>query len=194
MDKDPWTPDLSREPPDAPGRAGTPGDAGSGGTTTSSSASKDNVLKMANILDQMDDSETKMPDMVKLHEWAQRYIAVMGAPPQDEEEATDAQLAALHHFAIWLPFGRRVQKNQKFRAFFPLGDGSFVVKELPGSQNLQQWLVCWRVYKTACISLEIATLASVQLYEKVIDKLVLQWPKAWGLIAQADDKARAEKL
>ena len=52
----------------------------------------------------------------------------MGAPPQDEEEATDAQLAALYQrvyaqklapyvdFAAWLPFGRRVQKNQKFRA------------------------------------------------------------------------------
>lgn len=45
--------------------------------------------------------------------------------------------------------------------------------------------------KTACICLNIATLAQ---YEKVIEKLVLQWPKAWGLIAQADDKARAEKL
>lgn len=31
---------------------------------------------MANILDQTDDSELN-----KLHEWAQCYIAVMGAPP-----------------------------------------------------------------------------------------------------------------
>ena len=66
----------------------------------------------------------------------------------------------------------------------PLGDGSFVMKELPGPQNLQQWLACWRVYKTACICLGIAALASLQLYEKVIEKLVLQWPKAWGLTAQ----------
>lgn len=85
----------------------------------------------------------------------------MGAPPQDEEEATDAQLAALYQrvyaqklapyvdFAAWLPFGRRVQKNQKFRAFLPIGDGSFVMKELPGPQNLQQWTVCWRVFKNS---------------------------------------------
>ena len=85
-------------------------------------------------------------------------------------------------------------KNQKFRAFLPIGDGSFVMKELPGPQNLQQWLVSWRVFKVACMSLSLVTLAALLLYEKVIEKLVLQWPKAWGLIVQADDKARAEKL
>ena len=157
---------------------------------------------MANLVDQTHDSETRLPDALKLNEWTQRYIAVMGAPPQ-EEEATDAQLAALHHRVateaaalrglLWLPFGRRALKNQKFRAFLPIGDGSFVMKELPGPQNLQQ-CGSWRVFKAACVCLNIVTLAALQLYEKVIEKLVLQWPKAWGLIAQADDKARAEKL
>ena len=153
-----------------------------------SSGSKDNVLKMSNIVDQTDDSETNLPDAVMLNEWAQRYIAVMGATPQEEEEPTDAQLAALHHrvrvqkqppyvdFSVSLPFGR---------AFLPIGDGSFVMKELPGPQNLQQWLVSWRVFKVACVSLSLVTLAALLLYEKVIEKLVLQWPKAWGLIVQA---------
>ena len=73
----------------------------------------------------------------------------MGAPPQEEEEPTDAQLAAPYHrvavqkqppyvdFSVWLPFGRRV----KFQTFMLVGDGSFVMKELPGPQNLQQWMV-----------------------------------------------------
>ena len=205
VDKDPWMPDSPPGPPEgAGGGTGVPS-----GTTTGSSGSsgnKDNVLKMSNIVVQTDDSETKLPDAILLNEWAQRYIAVMGAPPHEEEEPTDAQLAALHHrvrvqnqpayvdFSVWLPFGRRVLKNQKFRAFLPIGDGSFVMRELPGPQNLQQWLVSWRVFKVACISLSLVTLAALLLYEKVIEKLVLQWPKAWGLIAQADDKARAEKL
>ena len=205
VDRDPWMPETTPGPAEGTGggMARTSGAAsGSGG----SGGTKDNVLKMANIVDQTDDSETKLPDAVMLNEWAQRYIAVMGAPPHEEEEPTDAQLAALHHrvrvqnqppyvdFSVWLPFGRRVLKNQKFRAFLPIGDGSFVMKDLPGPQNLQQWLVSWRVFKVACISLNLVTLAALLLYEKVIEKLVLQWPKAWGLIAQADDKARAEKL
>ena len=166
VDRDPWLADASPRPPDGTGvGSGTPippGSAGSG-----ASGSKENVLKMANLVDQTDDSETKLPDAVLLNEWTQKYIAVMGAPPQEEEEPTDAQLAALHHrvrvqrqppyvdFSVWLPFGRRVLKNQKFRAFLPIGDGSFMMKELPGPQNLQQWLVSWRVFKVACISLNL---------------------------------------
>ena len=166
VDRDPWLDEASPGPPDGTGAgAGTPippGSAGSG-----ASGSKENVLKMANLVDQTDDSETKLPDAVLLNEWTQKYIAVMGAPPQEEEEPTDAQLAALHHrvrvqrqppyvdFSVWLPFGRRVLKNQKFRAFLPIGDGSFMMKELPGPQNLQQWLVSWRVFKVACISLNL---------------------------------------
>ena len=204
VDKDPWTPDPPAGPPEGTGTAIAAG--GGLSSASGSTGNKENVLKMSNLVDQTDDSETKLPDAVMLNEWARRYIAVMGAPPQEEEEPTDAQMAALHHrvrvqkqppyvdFSIWLPFGRRVLKNQKFRAFMPVGDGSFVVRELPGPQNLQQWLVSWRVFKVACISLNLVTLAALLLYEKVIEKLVLQWPKAWGLIVQADDKARAEKL
>ena len=205
VDTDPWSLPSSGGPPDGHGVT-EPGTTTKAASSGGASGSKENLLKMANLVDQTDDSETKLPDALKLNEWTQRYIAVMGAPPQEEEEPTDAQLAALHHrvavqkqppyvdFSVWLPFGRRVLKNQKFRAFLPIGDGSFVMKELPGPQNLQQWMVSWRVFKAACICLNIVTLAALQLYEKVIEKLVIQWPKAWGLIAQADDKARAEKL
>ena len=42
--------------------------------------------------------------------------------------------------------------------------------------------------------MNLVTLAALLLYEKVIEKLVLQWLRAWGLIVQADDKGRAEKL
>ena len=150
VDKDPWTPDPPAGPPEGTGAAMAAG--GGLSSASGSTGNKENVLKMSKLVDQTDDSETKLPDAVMLNEWAERYIAVMGAPLQEEEEPTDAQMAALHHrvrvqkqppyvdFSIWLPFGRRVLKNQKFRAFMPVGDGSFVVRELPGPQNLQQWL------------------------------------------------------
>ena len=100
---------------------------------------------MANILDQADDSELLPPDGLKVHQWSQRYVMLMGASPEEEEEPTDAQLAALHRrvleldqapycdFAVWQPYGRRALRAQKFRVFHPLGDGSFLTKELPGS-------------------------------------------------------------
>lgn len=130
----------------------------------------------------------------------------MGAAPEEEEEATDSQLAALYKrtielkqapycdFSVWTPFGRRALRSQKFRTYVPLGDGSYLVKKLPGPQNLQQWMASWRVFKVASISLRILSLAALQQYEKLIEKLTLHWPQAWGLIALADDKGRAERL
>ena len=96
VDNDPWSMPSSGGPPDGHGTA-DPGSSTRAPASSSASGSKENLLKMANLVDQTDDSETKLPDALKLNEWTQRYIAVMGAPPQEEEEPTDAQLAALHH-------------------------------------------------------------------------------------------------
>ena len=131
----------------------------------------------------------------------------MGAPPPEEEDVTDQQLAALNKrinvqgmapyvdFSVWLPFGRKALRSQKFRTYFPLGDGSYLMKDLPGPQSFQNWLTCWRVFKTGAIMLGAVSLASLQLYERAIEKLVIQWPRVWGLICAAEEnKGRAERL
>jgi hypothetical protein len=106
------------------------------------------MLDMASLVDQADESELMPAPVDKVQEWSQRYVTVMGSGP----EATDAQLAALYKrvvvlkqvprtdFSVWLPFGRRTLRAQIFRTFGPLGDGTFVMKELPGPQNVQDWL------------------------------------------------------
>ena len=173
---------------------------------TKTSTVKEQVLKMASILDQSDESELLPAPTDKLQEWLQRYTSLMGALPEEEEEPSDGQLAALYRrvvtlgqppytdFSVWTPFSRRALRTQKYRTYIPLGDGSFMMRELPGPQNFLQWLACWRVFKVAALSLGIVSLAALQQYEKVIEKLTTQCPQAWGLVAQADDKGRAEKL
>ena len=166
---------------------------------------KDKVLKMSALIDQADDSELIPPTADEVSVWLQNYVNVMWAPPEEEEEPTAAQLAALRKkmqaggapytdFGVWQPYERRATKNQKFRTFVPLGDGSFLQKELPGPSNFQQWLHSWRVFKAAALMLGVISLAALQAYEKHIEKLTSQWPLVWGLIAKADDTARAEKL
>ena len=179
-------------------------------TTTSAEAAttqvKERVLKMANVVDQAEDSELLMASRADLDKWANSYVAVMGAAPLEEEEPNEAQLSALYKrvyvlrqppyadFGVWLPFARRTQKAQKFRAYMPVGDGTYVVKEMPGPQNMLQWMSSWKVYKVALIMLDVVSLAALQLYEKTIERLVMQWPKCWHLIVLADDKGRAERL
>ena len=55
--------------------------------------------------------------------------------------------------------------------------------------------MAWRVLKTALIMLNVASLASLEIYGKHINKrLVTQWPSAWGLVYSAEDSARAERM
>ena len=63
---------------------------------------KEHVLKMASLVDQSDESELMPPGRDKVQEWVQCYITIIGAPPEEEEEATDAQLAALYKRTIVL--------------------------------------------------------------------------------------------
>ena len=169
-------------------------------------AVKEGVLKMASLVDQTDESELLPPDGSLVQSWLQKYTLLMGGPPEEEEEPTAAQLAGLHKrvvllkqapyvdFGVWVPFGRRALKQQKFRMYTPLGDGSFLMRDLPGPQNFQQWMSCWKVFKTAALMLGIVSLTALLNYEKMMERLVVQWPTAWGLICQAEDKARAERL
>ena len=195
VDVDPWKPVETAEP------KGMPAGAKAGG-----SGLKESVLKMASIIDQQDDSELLPPGSMQINNWFQNYITVMGAPPDETEEPTGAQLAALFKrtvingqapyvdFAVWVPYGRRMSKVNKTRVYTPLGDGSYLYKDLPGPGSFQAWTSSWKVFKAACIMLNIANLAALEAYFRAMEKMVIQYPQCWGLIFAADDTARAERL
>ncbi len=188
--------EVSHSPTSTP--ATTTG-GGSGGV-------KEKVLKMSNLIDQADDSELLPPSNGELNKWHQTYVAIMGSQPDEAEEPSPNQLAALHKrvfindhppycdFGVWLPFERKMTKVHRFRVYTPLGDGSFLQKDLPGPGSFQAWMASWRVFRVACLMLNVATLSALENYARHIERLVTQWPSAWGLIAAADDQARAEKM
>lgn len=197
QDIDPWQ--------EAGGNA-PPGDHPAPSTTPQGPHLKEKVLKMNALIDQQDESELVPASNSAVNRWTQAYVALMGALPDRSEEPTTSQLSALSKrvvelegppyvdMAVWVPFERRLAKVQKCRTYHPLGDGSYLVKDLPGPSSHQAWLASWRVFKCAALMLEVISLAALQAYERHIEKLVLQWPGTWGLIYQADDRARAEQL
>ena len=194
-DVDPW---AEIQPP-------TSG-AGTTSVVSTTQPLKEKVLKMSSLIDQQDDSELQLASNAVVNKWLQNYMTLMGSLPDRTEEPTPAQLSALHKkvvtndnapyvdMSIWVPFERRMSKVQKCRTYHPLGDGSFLVRDLPGPSSHQGWLASWRVFKCAALMQELVSLAALQSYERHIEKLVLQWPGAWGLIYEADDRARAEQL
>jgi hypothetical protein len=86
IDIDPWMdteePRRDTVPAERPQRAG-------GGV-------KERVLKMSALIDQQDDSELLPPEASEVDRWYQNYIVTMGSQPDEAEEPTSAQLAALH--------------------------------------------------------------------------------------------------
>eukprot|EP00435_Cladocopium_sp_Y103_P072845 s106_g41.t1 len=195
VDVDPWmeakqTGDTS--PPE-------PGQRQGGGV-------KERVLKMSALIDQQDDSELLPPDATEVDKWYQNFIVTMGSQPDESEEPTPSQLAALHKkvyvenrppycdFSVWVPFERRMSRVQKCRTFIPLGDGSYLQKDLPGPGTHTAWKASWNVFKVAAIMLNICSVAALEVYSKQVEKLATQWPRCWGLIYTADDAARAERL
>ena len=192
VDEDPWAQKAPAPAPVAPGPMGPQG-------------LKEKGIKMSSIIDQSDDTEFTSESLATTDRWFQRYVMVMGAPPQEEEDCTVEQLSALHKrivtlemapyvdLAVWLPYGRRALRANKFRAWLPDGSGAYISKELPGPANWTQWVASWRVFQTAAIMLDVLPLASLQLYERHIEKLTRLYPSAWHLIVLADEKARGEK-
>ena len=51
---------------------------------------------MNSLIDQQDESELLPPPATEVDKWYQKYIVAMGAQPDETEEPTSAQLAALH--------------------------------------------------------------------------------------------------
>ena len=196
-DTDPWK-SVSSE-------GGTTPTASSERPTGASTSVKEKVLKMSSLIDQMDESELLPPSLHTVNKWHSQYVRLMGSMPDESEEPSAGQLAGLAKrmdgggppyvdFAVFLPYGRRSEKSHKFRTYVPLGNGEIqVIKEQPGPPNYQAWLACWRVFKCACIMLDILNLAALARYETAIEKMVRQWPAAWGLICSAEDKARSER-
>ena len=197
VDVDPW-----EEKPESYGDKAARGSPTLGG----GSGVKERVLKMASLIDQTDESELLPPAAADVDKWYQNYVVIMGALPDESEEPTASQLAALakrtlHNdqapytdFAVWTPYERKMSKVQKCRTYTPLGDGSFLQRDLPGPGSLQAWKASWAVFKTASMMLNIVGLAALDSYQRHIERLAIQWPSCWGLIYAADDLARAEKL
>eukprot|EP00971_Amphidinium_carterae_P248189 4927679-Amphidinium_carterae.1 len=103
-------------------------------------------LKMANIIDQTDDSELTS-GKVDASEWIRNYTDLMKAAPLPEEEPSTDQLVALHHrvlmahatpyvdFGIWGPFQRKTLRASKFRSWSLGPQGTYISKELPGTSG-----------------------------------------------------------
>ena len=161
-------------------------------------------LKAAHYVEQGDESEFAVVDPPTMTLWHTAYERAAGGPPPEEEEATAEQVSVLSgrikagspyvDFALWLPFARRISRSLKFRTWTMQPDGTFLARELAGPSNYAAWESSFNVYVTAMIMLVQWFLAGAAEYRNRIKTLAAEWPDAWGLVYQADDKGRSQGL
>lgn len=111
-------------------------------------------------------------------------------------------------FSILTPFGRRMQRVMKSKAFAFQPVGSWRASEIPGPPTLQAWQACFRVYRSMLFMLRLrypATVApaggaaggvrsgiittrpvvvqphSLERYFEAFKDLCLEFPECWHL-------------
>ena len=172
-------------------------------------------VKSAAIIDQLDETEVEPLTRTELDRAYTCHIEVTGAEPTHEAEPTAEQLAALRDkivkrgeapyadFSIFTLYGRRVQRQMRTRSYVFQPDGSFKATEVPGPSSFQAWTACWRVFKAALYMIRhpstggqpekmVVTAAVMEEYFDHISKLNEEFPEAWHLIMQAEDRCRGE--
>ena len=123
--------------------------------TSSVKEKNEKILKMSTLIDQSDDSELLPPTPNGVNQWLQNYHAVTEAMPEEVGEPSPNQLVALAKrvfrddappyvdFVVLGPYERKLTKIQKCRIYTPLGDGTYLQRDLPGPPTYQGWLAAW---------------------------------------------------
>ena len=184
--------------------------AGTGAAVAAPVTPQRRKFKMSLVIDQADETEVQTVDKAQYDTWVQNYVTATGSPPEDDVDPSEDQLTAIHtraaappaglgltpytDFAVFGPYGRKMLRAAKFRAWIPNGNGTYSQREFSGPATFLQWMASWRVFAVAMRMLTLASEGALEAYRMCIEKLVVQWGDAWHLIVVADDKMRYVQL
>ena len=164
-------------------------------------------IKLSAVIDQSDEGEILPWDPARVRATMAAFKASNdGEDPDEEEDITGDQLAALSHkitsgetptvdFAIWRPHGLRLARALRLTVMRITMTGEYIPQEIPGPPTLQAWLAAWNVFAVGMRALGAATATRLNLYKAKIMKLAeLYGDKCWWLVAQADARVRSEHI
>jgi hypothetical protein len=164
-------------------------------------------IKLASVIDQGDDGEILSWDVARVRSTMAAFKTQNdGEEPDDDEDISGDQLAALHHklvsgaapvvdFAVWRPHGSRLARQLKLTVMHLTHAGEYVPHEVPGPPSLQAWQAAWRVFAVGMRALGAGTVTRLNLYSSKIAKVSeLYGEHCWWLIAQADARMRSERM
>lgn len=165
-------------------------------------------VKLAGITSQVDNTEIKTVSEQDLIDLYLEYERVYGQNerPQKDQEPTSDQLSAVIHllkaglppyvdFAIWGPYGHRIERKLKLQGVSIGRDGVLRTVEMHGPPNITSWLSSFNVLVTALVMTKAVDLGILNMYRTQIERLHDRYgPKVWAIVYQADVRFRLELL
>jgi len=162
------------------------------------------VFKLDLVVNQGIEKELQIMDAAPLETCYKNYETVFGCYPEPKKEANAMQLTGLKYLVdnklvpyidlgVWGPFAGRMFKKLKFRGLVQTKAGEFHQVEIGGPPSMEIWQDHWEVAITACISLKVVTLGTLQRYAELISSFHRRFGEgAWAVIYQADVRMRSE--
>ena len=163
-------------------------------------------VKLSTVLDQVSDAEVQLLPFDVIAEKRANYRSITGGDPLERCNFTDAQLSALSQkvagggvpyadFAVWGPYGSRIEKRMKFRSSFLDVGGEWKTIEVPGPASFEVWEECWEVFQAAAIADGLASQATLAMYAAEFKSRVRDFGAGcWQLCVEADVIARSEQF
>lgn len=176
-------------------------------------------VKMSTALDQLDETEVELLATSAIDQAYRNFREAVGADPLPKSDPSVEQITATHtkvlkrkespyaDFPVLTPYGRRMQKQTKARNFLLQPDGTWKTVEIPGPPTFQAWCACWKIYRTVMLMLKrpgntatglgeipIMTVVALEEYFNRVSDLHEEFPEAWHLMMQAEDRCRGEQF
>ena len=150
-------------------------------------------VKFASVIDQCDDGEVPGLGRSQIDENFQRIRMLKGL----SHWSVPNQFA---DFSVFVPFGLRSAKLLRYQSHILQSDGTFLTVESPGPANWDIWYASWKVYPNALLGLvhtapggaevPVVDCTCLEEYVENFRKLVRDFPEAWHLNVQAEDRCR----
>ena len=165
-------------------------------------------VKMSSIASQVDDSEVSMMEESELVKLYKEYESVYGPnerPPKDCEPTVE-QISVVSHlldsglppftdFALFGPFGHRIERKVKLSGMTISRDGNLRQVELHGPPNIGTWMASYNVLMTILIMKKAVDLGVLLKYRSHIERLHDRYSeKVWAVIYQAESRCRLELM
>ena len=161
------------------------------------------TVKLSEVVLQGCDIKVPLIDLQLMRDAKNRFKQKEGDKPLKEESPTREQatgfLALLKvresiflDFAVFGPHGGRLLKQRRFDAMVYGPDGILKKIEMMGPSNYREWEAIYKVFRTLCIGHDVIDNAWLDRYNQKVRVYNDENPEGWGIIYQADYRARLE--